>query len=157
WWWRSYFKVFLLQGTILWIVSLPLLSAQYTDATEHFTFIDWVGICLWIIGFLFETIADFQLSMFKKRYENRGKVLSSGLWKYTRHPNYFGEAVLWWGFFMFAASVGHFYVVISPLLMTFLLMKVSGVAMLDRLLKDTKPEYSEYIKRTNAFFPGFPK
>ncbi|MFC1556924.1 DUF1295 domain-containing protein [candidate division KSB1 bacterium] len=157
WWWRSYFKVFLLQGAILWIVSLPLLTSQYYTFPVHLTLLDWIGIGLWTFGFLFESIADRQLSVFKKDPANKGKVYSAGLWKFTRHPNYFGEAVIWWGFFMFAASAGGYFTVVSPLLMTFLLLKVSGVAMLDQLLADTKPEYTEYIKRTNAFFPGLPK
>lgn len=157
WWWKSYFKVFLLQGVILWIVSLPLLSSHYSVSPAHLSPFDWIGIGLWTAGFMYESIADWQLSKFKKNPENEGKVFASGLWKYSRHPNYFGEALVWWGFYMFAAAVEDYYAVISPLIMTFLLLKVSGVVMLDRLLIGTKPEYAGYMKRTNAFFPGLPK
>lgn len=157
WWWRSFFKVFLLQGTVMWIVSLPLLKALYSPEPGYLTLLDWAGISLWTIGFLVESVSDWQLTQFKKHPENKGKLYTSGLWKYTRHPNYFGEAVLWWGFVLIAFSTGGYYTIISPVLMTFLLMKVSGVTMMDKLLKETKSGYEDYIKTTNAFFPGIPK
>jgi steroid 5-alpha reductase family enzyme len=153
-WWVSYFRVFLLQGVLLWLIGAPLLVAQTTDVLSVF---DYLGIILWAIGLTFETVGDYQLAQFKKNSDNKGKVLDSGLWKYTRHPNYFGDAVLWWGLFCFAASAGGWWTVFSPVLMTFLLMKVSGVALLEKTLVETKPQYKDYIRRTSAFFPMMPK
>ncbi len=157
-WWRSYFKVFLLQGAILWIISSPLLVAQRSAVPQNLTFFDILGIAFWSVGFLFETVGDFQLARFKGIPENRRKVLDSGLWRYTRHPNYFGDAMVWWGYFFIACSTEHgFHAVSSPILMTWLLIKISGVAMLERNLKKTKPGYTEYLETTNAFFPWVPK
>ncbi len=153
-WWVSYLRVFLLQGLLLWIIGAPLLMAQ---TTNEWTFFDYLGLMLWAVGLTFEALGDFQLAQFKKNPENKGKVLDSGLWRYTRHPNYFGDAVLWWGIFCFAASAGAWWAIFSPVLMTFLLMKVSGVALLEKTLVETKPQYKNYIERTSAFFPMNPK
>lgn len=150
WWWFSYFKVFLLQGAFMWVVSYALLMAQLDTPLNFLTYF---GIGLFTIGFVFEAVADCQMWSFKRNPENKGRVLDTGFWKYTRHPNYFGETLLWWGFGAFALAGGHWYALISPLIMNWLLVKVSGVAMLDRLLKDTKPEYAEYIRTTSAFIP----
>jgi steroid 5-alpha reductase family enzyme len=150
WWWFSFFKVFLLQGVVMWVVSYVLLMGLVNPVLGIFTYI---GIALFTLGFTFEAVADCQMWRFKRNQENKGKVLNSGFWKYTRHPNYFGEAVLWWGYGMFALSGGHWIALISPLIMHFFLVKVSGVAMLDRLLSDTKPEYRSYIESTSAFIP----
>jgi len=156
-WRRSYFKVFLLQGVVLWIVSWPLLAAQQSTK-PLWTMLDMIGIILWSLGFFFETVGDFQLVRFKRDPLNKGKVMRAGLWAYTRHPNYFGEALIWWGFYSFALSTtSGWWTIISPLLMTFLLMRVSGVAMLEKSLVITKPEYKNYIESTNAFFPWFPR
>lgn len=157
WWWRSYFKVFLLQGVILWLLSTPLLVALRADTPQYLTLLDGAAVGLWVIGFLFEAIGDWQLLRFKANPANRGKVLQTGLWQYTRHPNYFGEAVLWWGYFSFAVVSGAYWTVYSPLLMTHLLLRVSGVAMLERTLVQAKPGYAEYVQRTRAFLPGLPK
>jgi len=153
WWWRSYFKVFLLQGAILWFVSWPLL-AILNNTTAPLGWLDLAALLLWVAGFLFEVIGDWQLSRFKQDPANAGQLLTSGLWRYTRHPNYFGDAVIWWSFFLFAVAAGAWWTVFSPLLMTFLLRRVSGVAMLERKLRETKPGYAVYMSRTNAFFPG---
>ena len=153
-WWISYFRVFLLQGFLMWIIAAPLLIIQ---TTTELTWLDVLGIILWTIGFAFEAVGDWQLSNFKKNIDNKGKVLDTGLWKYTRHPNYFGDTVVWWGFFCFALSVGGWWTVFSPILMTFLLMKVSGVVMLEKTLVITKPQYKDYINRTSSFFPMPPK
>jgi steroid 5-alpha reductase family enzyme len=150
WWWVSFLRVFVLQGVIMWVVASPILIAL---SSATLTWLDWLGGILWGIGLLFETIGDWQLMVFKKNPANQGKVMNKGLWGLTRHPNYFGDAVVWWGFFCFAASVGGWFYVFSPVLMTFLLMKVSGVAMLEKTLTQTKPQYAEYIKRVPAFFP----
>lgn len=155
-WWHSYFRVFTLQGVLLWIISACFVPALLTGG--DLGLLDYLGLLLWIIGFSFEAIGDYQLSQFKKQPKNKGKVMDRGLWKYTRHPNYFGDACLWWGFFCFAvAHPQGIYFVFSPLLMTFLLMKISGVAMLERSLKKTKPKYAEYIRKTSGFFPLPPK
>ncbi len=153
-WWVSYLRVFLLQGLLLWIIGATLLVAQTSNV---WTVVDYLGIILWTIGLAFEAVGDYQLAQFKKNTDNKGKVLDSGLWRYTRHPNYFGDAVLWWGIFCFAASAGAWWTVFSPILMTFLLMKVSGVALLEKTLIQTKPQYKDYIGRTSAFFPTIPK
>lgn len=157
WWWQSYFKVFLLQGLIMWIVSLPLLSGLAAGTDEPLGWFAVAGIVLWGIGFFFEAVGDWQLARFKKDPHNKGKVLDQGLWAMTRHPNYFGEMLIWWGFYLISLQSGYGWTVISPLIMTVLLLRVSGVTMLEQLLTTTKPEYSEYIRRTSAFFPWFKK
>ena len=112
---------------------------------------------MWAFGFYFEVLGDAQLSTFKAKPENKGKLLNTGLWSLTRHPNYFGDAAQWWGFWLIAASAGALWSVFSPIIMTFLLMKVSGVVMLEKTLKDTKPGYAKYIARTSAFIPWLPR
>lgn len=157
-WWRSLFKVFLLQAAIMWIVSAPLLVAVSGPAPGAWTALDVGGAALWAIGFAFETIGDAQLAAFKRDPANRGKVFDRGLWRYTRHPNYFGDATVWWGLYLFAASVpGGAWTVFSPLLMTFLLLRVSGVSLLEKGLQESKPGYAEYVERTSAFFPLPPR
>jgi steroid 5-alpha reductase family enzyme len=158
WWWQSYLRVFLLQGAVMWLVSLPLLVGQAGAEPAFATLLDGLGVALWSLGFVFETIGDWQLARFKANPANAGRVLDSGLWRYTRHPNYFGDAVVWWGLFCIAASApGGLLTVISPVVMTTLLMRVSGVALLERNLNRTKPEYAAYIARTSAFFPRPPR
>ncbi|NWG13626.1 MAG: DUF1295 domain-containing protein, partial [Acidobacteria bacterium] len=127
WWWRSYFTVFLLQGLLMWIISVPLLAAQQAAEPTHLTWLDYAAAAVWMVGFLFEAVGDWQLLRFKKNPANKGKVLQAGLWRYTRHPNYFGDAVQWWGYYGFALSAGAWWTIFSPLLMTFLLRRVSGV------------------------------
>jgi len=158
WWLRSYFKVFLLQGVIAWIVALPLYYAITSDAPARFTIWDQAGALIFAIGFFFEGIGDEQLRRFKADPGNKGRVMNTGLWRYTRHPNYFGEAVLWWGLGLIGAATPLGWIgLIGPAIITFLLIKVSGVAMLEKTLKDTKPGYAEYVARTPAFWPGLPK
>ncbi len=157
WWWRSLFKVNLLQGVILWIVSVPLTAALYSPAPAALTAFDYAGVLLWVIGFMFEAVGDWQLLRFKADPANKGQVFDRGLWRYTRHPNYFGDATLWWGFYMLALAAGAWWTIFSPLLMTFLLVRVSGVAMLEKDLQDTRPAYRDYIRRTSAFIPLPPK
>ncbi len=157
-WWISFFRVNLLQGIIMWIVSAPLLAAQYYAEPASLTILDAIGVLFWVIGISFEAIGDWQLMTFKRNPANKGKVMNQGLWRYTRHPNYFGDAMVWWGFFFIAlATSDGAFTIFSPIIMTFLLMRVSGVAMLERNLKKTKPEYEDYIERTSAFFPMPPK
>ncbi|MGA9534238.1 MAG: DUF1295 domain-containing protein [Anaerolineales bacterium] len=157
WWWRSYFKVFLLQGALMWMISAPLLAAQSSWDGSGFPVLAAAAVVIWAIGFLFESLADLQLARFKSDRDNQGRVLQSGLWRYSRHPNYFGDAVQWWGLFLLAAAAGGWVTVFSPLLMTYLLLRVSGVAMLERDQKAKKPAYSEYIRRTSAFIPLPPR
>jgi steroid 5-alpha reductase family enzyme len=157
WWWRSFFKVFLLQGILMWIISAPLLAAQISATPDRLIWLDFVGFGVWLIGFYFEAIGDWQLAGFKADPVNKGKLLNTGLWRYTRHPNYFGDAAQWWGFYLIAIAAGGWWTFFSPILMTFLLQRVSGVAMLEKTLKNTKPGYKEYVENTNAFFPWFPK
>jgi steroid 5-alpha reductase family enzyme len=157
WWWRSFFKVFLLQGLLMWIISIPLLAAQYWNRSNRLGWLDFLGILIWLVGFFFESVGDLQLALFKSKPENKGKLLDSGVWKYTRHPNYFGDATQWWGFYTMALSAGGWWTAYSPVIMTYLLLRVSGVVMLEKSLKDTKPGYKEYVERTSSFVPWFPK
>ena len=158
WWWRSFFKVFVLQGVLLWIIAIPLVAAQTsTPSPFKCECTDYTGAALWLVGFIFEAVGDWQLARFKKDPANKGKLLTSGLWSVTRHPNYFGDAAQWWGFWLLAFANGAWWTFFSPLLMTFLLIKVSGVAMLERTLTKSKPGYEEYITKTSAFFPWVPK
>jgi steroid 5-alpha reductase family enzyme len=153
----SLFAIFWLQAAILWFVSAPLLAAQHSQLPEGLTWLDWLGIVLFVIGFLFESVGDWQLVRFKRDPANSGRVMQSGLWRYTRHPNYFGDALVWWGFFLIALSTpGSFWTIASPALMTFLLLKVSGVSLLEQSLSEKKPEYRDYARRTSAFFPWPP-
>jgi steroid 5-alpha reductase family enzyme len=154
----SLFAVFWLQATILWFVSAPLLVAQWSRQPQRLTWFDIAGLVLFGTGFLFETVGDLQLVRFKKNPANRGRVLRHGLWRYTRHPNYFGDALVWWGLFLIGlATPGSLWTMVSPALMTFLLLKVSGVSLLEKNLSETKPEYRDYALRTNAFFPWKPR
>ena len=152
-WWISYFKVFLLQAILLWVVSSPLLLAQLGGQSSRWSVIDLVAVLLWSVGFLFETVADWQLARFKKNPANSGRVMRTGLWSLSRHPNYFGEALLWWGIGLLALPVGGWLSLLGPLMITFLLLKVSGVAMLDAALEERRPGYAEYIRSTPAFLP----
>jgi steroid 5-alpha reductase family enzyme len=156
-WWISYFQVFLLQGILMLLISTPLLSAQIAPEPDHLTVLDMSGALLWAIGFFFEAIGDWQLTRFKADPGNKGKVLQTGLWRYSRHPNYFGEAALWWGYFVIALGVGGYWTLYSPILMTILLLRVSGVTLLEKSLTKTRPEYQAYIERTSAFIPWFPR
>lgn len=154
----SLYSVFAVQGLLMWVISLPLQIAETSRLPARFTWLDWAGATIWLIGFGFESIGDLQLARFKADPKNKGKVMDRGLWRYTRHPNYFGDALLWWGFFLIALSTpSGAWTLISPLIMTGLLMKISGVALLEKTLMKTKPEYRDYVARTNAFFPWLPR
>lgn len=154
---RSLFTVFLLQGLLLWLISLPVQAAQVAMEPARFTWLDAVGVALWAVGLGIETIADGQLMAFKRDTRNAGRVLTTGLWRYSRHPNYFGEAVLWWGLWLIAAStVPGRWTILSPILLTWLLRRVSGVPMTERLMEG-RPGYREYVERTNAFVMWRPR
>jgi steroid 5-alpha reductase family enzyme len=156
WWWRSFFQVFLLQGFLMWIISAPIVAAQTSGFPAILTPLDLLGAFVWSIGLLFETIADLQLTRFKGDVSNKGRLLTTGVWRYSRHPNYFGEALLWWGIYIVALAAGAWWTIFSPILMTWLLLRVSGVALLERTMKQ-KPGYEEYMRKTSAFIPWFPK
>jgi steroid 5-alpha reductase family enzyme len=149
--------VFGLQGALMFVVSLPLQVAQ-VGGPDHLTVLDWLGAGAWLIGVAFESVGDWQLARFKANPANAGRVMDRGLWAWTRHPNYFGDCLAWWGIFLVAASEpAHLWAVVSPLLMTFLLLRVSGVALLERSLVRRRPGYEEYRRRTSAFLPWPPK
>ncbi len=150
--WKSLYIVFGLQGLLAWIISLPLLLSLASPAPLGW--LDVAGVALWLLGMVFEAGGDWQLLRFGADAANRGKVLDTGLWRYTRHPNYFGEACIWWGYFLIALAAGGWWSVFAPVLMTFLLLRVSGVALLEKDIQERRPAYREYIERTNAFFPG---
>lgn len=157
WWWHSLGKVFLLQGGLLWLISAPLLAAQFSATPQHWTPLDFLATAVWGIGFFFEAAGDWQLARFKADPANKGKLLTTGVWRYSRHPNYFGDAAQWWAYYLLALTAGGWYTLFSPLLMTFLLRYVSGVTLLEKTLRLTKPGYAAYAASTNAFFPWFPK
>jgi len=156
-WWVSYFQTFLLQGLLMWLISAPLLGAQYYPVNNTLTIIDFAGILFWITGFIFEAGGDLQLARFKANPANKGKVMNKGFWKYTRHPNYFGDSAVWWGYGIICFAGGSYLPILGSLLMTALIIKVSGVALLEKSLVDQKPQYRDYIERTSSFFPWFPK
>ena len=148
--------VFGLQGALMWIVSLPVQFGQLAAAPAHLTWLDAAGAAIWALGLAFESVGDWQLATFKADPANAGAVMDRGLWRYTRHPNYFGDACVWWGLWLIAAAGGAWWTILAPALMTFFLMKVSGVAMLERTIVKRRPEYAAYIARTSAFVPWFP-
>jgi steroid 5-alpha reductase family enzyme len=155
---KSLVLVFALQAVLAAIVGTPALAALV--GSRPFGVLDGMGIAVAAIGFAFETIGDFQMAGFRHDPANRGRVLDRGLWRYTRHPNYFGEALFWWGIWILALAAGGLdaaWSVLSPLLMTGLLLKVSGVALLEKDIGERRPAYRDYIARTNAFIPGPPR
>jgi steroid 5-alpha reductase family enzyme len=153
----SLVTVFGLQGAVMFVVSMPVQLAA-TPAEPDIGWLAVVGVALWGIGLFFETVGDAQLSRFKANPDSAGTVMDRGLWRYTRHPNYFGDFCVWWGIFLVAAEVTDArFAVFGPLVMTFMLMRVSGVPMLERSLKKRREGYADYIARTSAFFPRPPK
>jgi steroid 5-alpha reductase family enzyme len=158
WWWLSFFKVFLLQGALMWIISAPLLAAQISSTPARLTSLDFLAVLVWAIGFFFEALGDLQLDRFKANQTNKGQVMNSGVWRYTRHPNYFGDATQWWAYYLIAACAnGGFWTIFSPIIMTTLLLRVSGVALLEKSLTEARPAYKEYIETTSAFIPWLPR
>lgn len=152
---KSLYLVFLFQAVLAWVISLPLLGATLSAAPLGL--FDYCGAALWFVGFMFEAGGDWQLARFKRDPANAGKVMDRGFWRYTRHPNYFGDFAVWWGFYLIALSAGAWWSIIGPALMSMLLMRVSGVRLLERDIGTRRPEYADYVQRTNAFFPGPPK
>lgn len=154
----SLVNVYGLQGALMFAVSLPVQMAQVSGGPDELTWLDYAGVALWVVGLFFETVGDAQLRRFKRNPANAGKVMDQGLWRYTRHPNYFGDSVVWWGLFLVALARPEMaWTVVSPLIMTFLLTRVSGVPLLERSMARRKPGYQEYMERTSAFFPRPPR
>ncbi len=155
---RAFFQVFMLQGVMMFIISLPVTVANsYHVINERFSGLHLLGCILFAIGFYFEAVGDAQMFLFKSDKRHAGKVMNRGLWRFTRHPNYFGEVLMWWGIFFIAAPSSLWYISIwAPLTITFLLLKVSGVTMLEKKYEG-HDAYSVYKQHTNAFFPWFPK
>lgn len=149
---KSLYLVFGFQALLAWIISLPLLGA--IAAGSPLTWLDGLGAALWLVGVTFEAGGDWQLARFKADPGNAGKVMDRGFWRYTRHPNYFGDFCVWWGLYLIALAAGAWWSIVGPLLMSFLLLRVSGVALLERSIGKRRPEYADYVRRTNAFFPG---
>ena len=152
---KSLYLVFGLQAALAWIVSAPFLAGMSSGAAMNA--LDAIGIALAVFGIAFESIGDAQMARFKADAANKGQVMDRGLWRYTRHPNYFGEACVWWGLWlmaMAAAGWGGAWAAVSPVLMTVLLLKVSGVSLLEKDIAERRPAYHDYIARTNAFVPG---
>lgn len=153
---RAFFQVFMLQGLMMMIIAAPILLVN-VSSDRSFGAPEMLGLAVWLIGFYFEAVGDKQLADFLKNPANRGKVMKSGLWRYTRHPNYFGEATMWWGIFLIAVSAQNGLLgIISPVTITYLLRFVSGVPMLEKKMMQ-RPEFVEYARETNAFIPWFPK
>ena len=154
-WLISLWKVFGLQAVIMWVVAVPAVVTQ--GSTGSLSWIDFAGLGLWMVGLVFESVGDFQLARFKAGPDSKGKVMDRGLWRHTRHPNYFGDFCVWWGFYLLALAAGAWWTVIGPLIMSVLLLRVSGVTLLERDISERRPGYREYLRRTNAFFPGPPR
>ena len=163
---KSLYLIFALQVVLAWIVSAPLFVGVVAGTTvgvvapNPLGLLDWAGMAIAIFGVVFEAIGDQQMATFKSDLAHKGQVMDRGLWRYTRHPNYFGEACVWWGLWLMALSAagwGGAWSVVSPLLMTVLLLKVSGVTLLEKDIAERRPKYREYVERTNAFVPGPPR
>lgn len=149
---KSLYLVFVLQAFLAWAISLPVHAAVLSH--RPLGGLDALGAALWLVGFVFEAGGDWQLARFKADPGNRGKVMDRGFWRYTRHPNYFGDFCVWWGFYLIAAGGGGWWSFPGPVLMSVLLMRVSGVTLLEQDIGERRPQYADYVRRTNAFFPG---
>jgi steroid 5-alpha reductase family enzyme len=155
-WLISLFQVFLLQGVLMWVVSLPVQAGMVPSSPVGA--LAWAGTLVWAVGLSFEAIGDLQLARFKSDPSNRGRVMDRGLWRYTRHPNYFGDFCVWWGLYLVALDGGGtWWTVIGPLVMSTLLIRVSGAALLEKSLETRRAGYAEYVQRTSGFFPRPPR
>lgn len=157
-WWMSFFTVFLVQAVLLWLISLSVQLGQISPTPARLTALDLLGVLVWLVGFCCEATADWQLARFKADPANRGKVMNKGLWAYSRHPNYFGETLIWWGLFLIVLATPYgWWALISPVVITFLLLRVSGVTLLEKDIVERRPAYREYLETTSAFIPWFPR
>jgi steroid 5-alpha reductase family enzyme len=153
---KSLVYVFALQALLAWVIAWPILAVLKSPLGWHW--LDGVGIALFCFGLLFESVADWQMADFKRRADDSSSVMNQGLWRYSRHPNYFGESLVWWGLFLLAAAAGApAWMIVSPVLITFLLIKVSGVPLLEQTMVERRPAYQAYIEKTSAFIPLPPK
>jgi len=152
---KSLWLIFGFQALLAWLISLPLAGAISGDAPLGP--LDVLGVALWAVGLFFEAVGDWQLARFKADPHNAGRVMDRGLWRYTRHPNYFGDFCVWWGLYVVAASAGAWWSIVGPLVMSFLLLRFSGVTLLESDIGARRPAYAEYVRRTNTFFPGPPR
>lgn len=157
WLWRSYLQVFVLQSALLCVVAAPIFIIQGQPNQPALNLIDCVGFGIWLFGLSFEAVGDFQLLQFKQRKHKPGAIMTQGLWKYTRHPNYFGEVTLWWGFWLLVVGLpGGWFSAIGPATLTFLILFVSGVPLLEkRQMKN--PAFRKYAQKTSVFLPWWPK
>jgi steroid 5-alpha reductase family enzyme len=152
---RAFLQVFLLQGLLIIIISLPVTFIILGQ--KPFGIFDIIGFCIWLVGFSFEAVGDYQLMQYKRDPANKGTIMTKGLWTYTRHPNYFGEVILWWGIYIIALSVPQGWLtILGPLTITFLILKVSGIPLLEEKYKENQ-EFQVYKRRTSAFFPLPPR
>lgn len=154
-WWKSLVLVFVLQAVLAWIIALVIYAALVHQQSLGIVSVS--GLLVMLFGLVFEAVADAQLAAFRRDPGNRGQVMDRGLWRYSRHPNYFGECCLWWGLGLVAVAAGQWWALLSPVLMTFLLLRVSGVSLLESDIGDRRPGYRDYIQRTSAFVPRPPK
>lgn len=156
--WHTLTKVFLLQGALVWLISMPVQLAQYLTRPESLGVPARVGVLLWLVGFTFEAVSDWQLASFKADAANRGRIMDRGLWRYSRHPNYFGNACLWWGLWLIACDhPAGLLTVFAPVLMTHFLLNVTGKKLLEKRMGRARPEYADYVARTPGFFPWVPR
>lgn len=156
-WWVSLFKVFILQALFLWVIALVVQVGQLAATPDALTWLDMAGIIVWAIGFGFESLSDWQLARFKSDPANNGRVMDRGLWAYSRHPNYFGEFLIWWGIYLITlATPNGWWTILSPIIVTAVLLKMTGIPLTEQELVRRRPGYSEYIKRTSAFVPWLP-
>lgn len=149
--------VFLLQGGLIWIIALPVQVVHAPGATAPLGWIDMAGTLAFAVGLGFEWVGDVQLARFKRRPSSAGAVMDRGLWRYSRHPNYFGNFLLWWGLGVIGVSTGAWWTLVGPAVLTFLLLRVSGVSLLESTISERRPGYREYAERTSAFVPWFPR
>lgn len=154
-WFKSLYVVFLLQAVMAWIIGLPQYGAMNGEAALGW--LDVAGVTLFVFGLVWESMADWQLATFLRQRDNADAVMDQGVWRYSRHPNYFGEFCLWWGLWLVAASAGAWWTFPGPLLLSFFLLKVSGVSLLEKDISERRPAYQEYVRRTSAFIPRMPR
>jgi steroid 5-alpha reductase family enzyme len=157
-WLVSLYKVFLVQALFLWVIALGIQYGQVAAKPAHLTWLDAAGFLIWLAGFVIEAVSDYQLRRFLSKPENRGRVMDKGLWRFSRHPNYFGESLVWWGIFVIVLSTPFgFLTIVSPLVITYTLLRLTGVSLMEETEFSDNPEYQAYIRKTSAFIPWFTK
>ncbi|MSX12611.1 MAG: DUF1295 domain-containing protein [Actinobacteria bacterium] len=154
---RSLWTVFWAQGLLMWLVSLPVQIGQQGETAIGWSWLVIAGIIVFAVGFFFETVGDLQLTRFIADPANKGTVMDRGLWRYTRHPNYFGDFSVWWGLYLIALAAGAWWTIIGPIIMSVLLIRVSGAGLLEKSIGKRRAGYDEYVARTSGFFPRPPK